>query len=243
LIDNKTMEQNLPQKHLKLTPIFITAALALLVVFLGAAYQASRRSQVAPVPSSEEVRAVQARLVAGSVIRPDSHALGSKTPVLVLTQFSDYACASCAAGWEISKRLVEQYADDPRFAFVFRQSPIEVAHKNARKAAEAAEAAAAQGKFWEMHQALFDTQDDWRGLPYPLDYFDSLAERVGVADLKRFREEVQSGRYSSVVARDKDDASRYSIKATPTFFINEERYDGQMSLADLKAAVAELLAK
>lgn len=235
------MEQNLPQKNINPAPIFIVAALALLVFFSGAIYQSTKRGAAIPPPSATEVLAVQNKLLSGNIIRPNSHVLGSDTPIIVLTQFSDYACASCAAGWEISKRLLENYKDDPRFAFVFRQSPIEAAHKNARKAAEAAEAAGAQGKFWEMHQALFDSQDEWRGLPYPLDYFDSLAEKVGVADLKRFREEVQSGRYAWVVNQDKQDAGRYDIKATPTFFLNDERYSGQMNLADMESAINSVL--
>jgi protein-disulfide isomerase len=237
------MEQNLPQKTINPAPIFVIAALALLLFFVGAAYQASKKRSVIPVPTADQVLAVQNRLVSASIIRPGSHTLGSKTPVVVLTQFSDYACASCAAGWEISKRLVEQYKDDPRFAFVFRQSPIEAAHKNARKAAEAAEAAGAQGKFWEMHQALFDTQDDWRGLPYPLDYFDSLAEKAGVADIKRFREEVQSGRYSYVIKQDKEDAARYDIIATPTFFLNEDLYEESLNLKDMSSSIDSLMGR
>jgi protein-disulfide isomerase len=235
------MEQNLPQKTIDPAPIFIVAALALLVFFVGVAYQASKKGSAIPVPTADEVLAVQNRLASAGIIRPNSHTLGSETPVVVLAQFSDYACASCAAGWEISKRLVEKYAEDPRFAFVFRQSPIEAAHKNARKAAEAAEAAAAQGKFWEMHQVLFETQNEWKDLPYPLDYFDTLAGRVGIADLARFREEVQSGRYASVVRRDKEDAQTYDIKATPTFFINETRYAGPMSLAYIQSAIEQIM--
>lgn len=174
------------------------------------------------------------------IVLPETHMLGSKTATVVLTQFSDYGCPACSAGWAISQKIIADYKNDSRFAFAFRQSPQSNLHPKASQAAEAAEAAAAQGKFWEMHQALFDHQEEWGKQILSFDFFEKYANDLGL-DGARLKLEVRNGRYASVVNTDREDAKQYSILATPAFFINDQKYEGLLSYDAIKRAVQAAL--
>jgi protein-disulfide isomerase len=163
-------------------------------------------------------------------VSDQDHVIGSSDAPLTLVEYGDFECPFCGQAYPILERIRQQLGADMRF--VYRYFPLQESHPHAEHAAEAAEAASAQGKFWEMHHALFEHQqrlDDQALEGYAL----SLA-----LDVPRFTSELASGRYASRVHEDFQTGVRSGVNGTPTFFINGMRYDGDWS--DAKNFAAEL---
>jgi protein-disulfide isomerase len=151
-------------------------------------------------------------------VTADDHAQGPATAPVTLVQYGDYECPSCGRAYPILKSVQRQLGSKLRF--VFRNMPLTDAHPHAALAAEAAESAGAQGKFWQMHDALYEHQ---RHLS--VETIRSLAENLGL-DLARFDADLEAGRFQMRVKRDFTGGIKSGVKATPTFFINGELYDG-----------------
>src|SRR5437868_4081731 len=159
------------------------------------------------------------------------HVQGPADAAVTLVEYGDYECPYCGAAYPIIKEVQARMGG--RLRFVFRNFPIATSHPHAEQAAEVAEAAAAQGRFWEMHDLLYENQkrlrdEDLRGyaekLELDLDSFDrELVEHVHAA---RVREDFMSG-------------VRSGVNGTPTFFINGVRHDGSYEVEDLLAALEE----
>lgn len=144
---------------------------------------------------------------------------------VTLLEYGDFECPFCGqAFWEL-KRLEQAVGDQVRF--VFRHFPIARAHPHARLAAEAAEAAGAQGNFWEMHDTLFSNQ-------HALELSDLLAyaDDIGL-DRPRFTRDLHEHRFAAKVRRDFIEGVRSGVNGTPTIFINGERWDGPYTAAAL----------
>jgi protein-disulfide isomerase len=146
------------------------------------------------------------------------HADGPAHAPIILVEYGDYECPFCARAYPIVKAL--RAALESQLRLVFRNFPLTQTHPHAQHAAEAAEAAAVQGRFWEMHDLLFEHQDalDDRDL---IGYAGSLG-----LDLERFVSELESGTYRRRVREDFRSGVRSGVNGTPTFFVNGERYDG-----------------
>jgi protein-disulfide isomerase len=121
--------------------------------------------------------------------------------------------------------------------YVYRQLPLGDVHPHAQTAAEAAEAAGVQGRFWEMHDLLFDHQD-----ALAIRELLRYAEELGL-DLERFRRDLRDRRFAGRVARDVESAELSGVSGTPTFFVNGQRHHGAYDLASLKAAVKQARAR
>ena len=158
-------------------------------------------------------------------VGPDDHIQGSETAPLTLVEYGDYQCPYCAAAY-VNVSLVQDQLG-PRLRFVFRNFPLTQVHPLAEIAAEAAEAAGAQGKFWEMHDALYENQPALSPV-----LIVALAQGLGL-DIERFNEDVASGRFRERVKRDFMGGVRSGVAGTPTFFINGERYEGGWDEASL----------
>jgi protein-disulfide isomerase len=126
------------------------------------------------------------------------------------------------------RELLAEFGD---IRYVWRHLPLSDVHPNAQLAAEATEAAAAQGAFWEMHDRLLDHQDALRP-PQLLAH----AEELGL-DVERFRDDLHRHRWAPRIEEDVDSADLSGVTGTPTFFINERKHDGAYDLAALTAAV------
>ena len=124
-----------------------------------------------------------------------------------------------------------------KLRFVFRNMPLSEIHPNAELAAEAAEAAAAQGKFWEMHDALYEHQDELGP-----DLVMTLAKRLRL-DMSRFEEDLVSRRFRNRVKRDFMGGVRSGVNGTPTFFIDGVRYDGTLDEQSLEAVLRQIIAQ
>jgi protein-disulfide isomerase len=166
-------------------------------------------------------------------IGSDEHVRGPEGAKLTLIEYGDFQCPYCARAHAALDELGEELGD---IRLVFRHLPLADKHPLAEPAAEAAEAAASQGKFWEMHDLLFEQQ---RQVTDPQDLV-VLAERLDL-DLERFRAEVQSGRHRPRVQADLARGHGDGATGTPTFFINGVRYRGDSDRASLEAALREAL--
>ena len=161
------------------------------------------------------------------------HIRGNREAPVILVEYGDYECPACGLAHGVLPRLLAQ--SQGRIALVFRNFPLSALHPHAEGAAEAAEAAGVQGRFWEMHDMLFQNQD-------ALDV-ESLIEYAGALalDLVRFADDLDSRRFAARVREDLLSGVRSGVSATPTFFINGQRHDG--GLQALGGALAAAMPK
>src|SRR5713226_9124654 len=159
------------------------------------------------------------------------HIQGPDAAPVTLVEYGDYECPYCGAAYPVLKEIQAQMGDGLRF--VFRNFPITTSHPHAEKAAEAAEAASAQGRFWEMHDHLYEHQEQLTG-----EHLHAYAQGLGL-DLKRFDQDLADNVYAPRVREDFMSGVRSGVIGPPTFihFINGVRYDGSHDLDSLLAAV------
>ncbi len=167
---------------------------------------------------------------------------GDSAAKLWVVMVSDFQCPYCRQ-WhdEVFATVVRDYVEQGKIRIAYLNFPLS-GHGNAMPAAEAAMCAAVQGRFWEMHDAIFRTQSHWAALSDPKAVFDSLALGVGVA-AQPYRACVQSGATRAMIAADEQRASAAGVKATPTFFIGAEMIEGAVPLADFRSALDNALGK
>ena len=164
-----------------------------------------------------------------SEVEPDrDHIRGPEGAPVTLVEYGDFECPYCGQAEPVVRRLLADFGD---VRYVWRHLPLTDVHPGAQLAAEASEAAAGQGTFWEMHDLLFQHQDDLR--PVSLVRY---ATELGL-DVDRFRDELRKHAWSSRVAEDVDSADLSGVSGTPTFFINGRRHHGAYDIATLSAAV------
>ena len=150
---------------------------------------------------------------------------------MTLVEYGDYECPYCGQAFPIVKRLQERLGDQVRF--VFRNFPLSQMHPHAEHAAEAAELAAAQGKFWEMHDALYEHQkalDD--------QHLQEHAKAVGL-DLGVFEDALAQHTAAPRVREDFLSGVRSGVNGTPTFFINGLRHDDSYDFETMLAAIEQ----
>lgn len=173
------------------------------------------------------------------LVRENSHTEGDKDAKVTLVEFGDFQCPACGASHPIVKQIVNEYKG--KVKFVYRNFPLSM-HKNAKVAAYAAEAAGAQGKFFEMHDALFNEQKEWSESKDPMEHFKKYAKNIGVEDLERFEKEITDKKYENIIKKDLDDGNVAGVTATPTFFINGVIHSGGMPYDQFKKTIDEALA-
>jgi protein-disulfide isomerase len=159
------------------------------------------------------------------------HAQGSPTAAVVLVEYGDYECPYCRAAEPIVEELQRVLGDQLRF--VFRHFPLTPVHPHAQRAAEAAEAAGTQGKFFEMHKRLFEQQEAL-GDEDLIRYADDLG-----LDAARFRDELDGRVHASRVRDDFRSGIASGARGTPTFYLDGVRYDGQVGLRQFLAAIQD----
>ncbi len=164
-------------------------------------------------------------------VGPEDHAQGSPDAPVTLVEYGDYQCPYCGAAYPVVKAIQAALGADLRF--VFRNFPLSQMHEHAMQAAEAAEAAGGQGegKFWEMHDRLYENQNRL-GPPDLVSY----AGVVGL-DVSRFERDLKAGTFHTRVTHDFRGGVRSGVNGTPTFFINGVRYDGEFDVHALTAAI------
>jgi protein-disulfide isomerase len=146
------------------------------------------------------------------------HVLGPETAPLTLPEYGDYECPFCGRAHPSVKQVLRTLGDE--LAFAYRHFPLSQIHPHARQAAEAAEAAGAQGRFWQYHDLLFENQDrlDMRDLV-------AYAQALGL-DLERFVADLEAHTHAPRVREDFLSGVRSGVNGTPTFFVNGVRHNG-----------------
>ncbi|MFZ2593432.1 MAG: thioredoxin domain-containing protein [Minisyncoccia bacterium] len=185
---------------------------AALLVFIGAYFLTNKKS----VPQALTAEQEQALMVA-----KDDYVVGPADSKVVLVEYSDFECPACAAFHPVVKELIAKH---PEMKFVARYFPLQ-GHMNGMASALATEAAGKQGKFWEMHDKLFETQKEWGGknVADPA-YFEGVANTLGL-DMERFAMDVASPETKARVQRDYDGGITAGVRGTPTFFLNGKPLD------------------
>jgi protein-disulfide isomerase len=140
---------------------------------------------------------------------------GPNAPV-TLEEFSDFECPACRGLDPGLRSISRDYGE--RVRWVFRNFPLSM-HKYSFIAARAAEAAGVQGKFWQMHDMLYDHQDDWKDAPEPRDLFNSYAAQIGL-DVEKFKADLNRQDLADRIKQDYDRGISLNVKGTPTIFIN-----------------------
>jgi Na+/H+ antiporter NhaA len=156
------------------------------------------------------------------------HLRGPAQAPVTLVEYGDFECPYCGKAEPVVRELLSDFGD---VRYVWRHLPLSDVHTNAELAAEASEAAAAQGRFWEMHDQLLDHQGELR----PRD-LRAYAERSGL-DLERFDDDLRRHVQAPRVEEDVDSADISGVTGTPTFFVNGRRHDGAYDIETLSAAV------
>ncbi|WP_276480464.1 DsbA family protein [Paraflavitalea pollutisoli] len=151
-------------------------------------------------------------------IGPQDHVYGNENAVIELVEYGDYQCPYCGRAYPIIKNIQEQLGSALRFGF--RNFPLSKVHPNAFDAAVAAEAAALQGKFWEMHDIIFENQHSLE-----LGNIVQLARSIGL-NTDRFKEDLQLPAVIGKVKSDFESGVRSGVNRTPSFFINGNLYTG-----------------
>ncbi len=172
---------------------------------------------------------------AGKLVRDDSYKQGTSSKVTIV-EFGDYQCPACGNAYPNLKKVVAENKDS--VTFVFRNYPLPM-HKNAKAAAEAAEAAGAQGKYWEMHDMLYDNQTAWQSSGTPSIMFADYATKIGL-DVDKFRGYLNANDGAARIKVDQDDGDALKVSSTPTIYVNGKQV-ADYSYDSLAAAVSDAL--
>lgn len=157
------------------------------------------------------------------------HVLGDAAAPLHLVEYGDYECPDCGRAYPMLKELQQRFGN--QLLFVFRHFPLYTIHHHASIAAQAAEAAGAQGQFWKMHDLLYEHQDSL----VPLD-LEHHAIKLGL-DVYAFNAALSTGRFIRRVESDFDSGRHSGVRGTPTLFINGLRYSGAIAVDAISAAL------
>ncbi len=157
------------------------------------------------------------------------HIQGPADAAVTLVQYGDYECPYCGEAYPIVKEVQARMGE--RLRFVFRNFPITTSHPHAERAAEAAEAAANQGKFWQMHDLLYENQRDLRDQA-----LRAYAEQLGL-EVELFDREIAEHVHAERVHEDFMSGVRSGVNGTPTFYINGARHDDSYEMETLLAAL------
>ena len=169
-----------------------------------------------------------------------SYLSASTSAKVTFVEFGDYECPACGTYAPFIKQLLTDFPGQVNF--VFRNYPLSQ-HTNAPISSYAAEAAGLQGKFWQMHDKLYETQNDWSSASDPESVFITYAQSLGL-DVNRFKADIASSTVKNKVQSDTNDGNTVALTETPTFYINGVKVENLTgSYSDLKSLVSAQLNK
>lgn len=161
---------------------------------------------------------------------------GAPTATVELVEYSDFQCPACGFYYPWVKQLQAKFASQLKFAY--RYFPLSSIHKDAQLSAEAAEAAGQQGKFWEMHDKLFDNQAVWSESDSAESIFSGYAKDLGL-NITKFATDLKSDATSARVAADYDNGTSIGVNHTPTFFLNGKEIQNPTSYANFEELISQ----
>jgi protein-disulfide isomerase len=217
-------EESCSRKHQWL---WLGAIIAVILVIFGMVKLASK------TPLEDEGRGDSSVLV----LEQNDWFKGNREASVKLIEYSDLQCPACLYYYPFVKRLAEEYKDD--LAVIYRHFPLKQ-HKNGEKAAFAAEAAGRQGKFWEMHDLLFENQSSWGPLGDTSEEFEKYAQKTGL-NIDQYKSDFDSDVVEDAVAEDIASGNAAAVNATPTFFINGNKIKNPQNYEDFKQIIENAL--
>ena len=205
---------------------FIASIAAIIGLLFGYYFYAMSTGQVTETPT--EV-----------VISKTDHVRGAVDGTVTLVEFGDFQCPACGVYEPIVRQVL---ADNKKvLKFSFRQFPLFQIHQNALLAAKATEAAALQGKFWEMHDMLYDKQEEWSGALNAREFFVTYANILDM-DSKKFLVDIESKTVNDKILAEVKEGEHLDVQGTPTFFLNGKKIDNPKDLASFNALIKEAAA-
>jgi protein-disulfide isomerase len=170
----------------------------------------------------------------------DGNYLGPKDSKVTVVEFGDYQCPACAKYHPVLKNeILPQY--DGKIKFVFLNYPLPI-HKNGQAASQAAEAAGLQGKFWQMHDLLYEKQAEWEKEKDPTKKFEEYAKQIGI-DINQYQQDYASQKVADIINNQAALGDAFNIPGTPTFFVNGVQVNNKNGSDDLKQAIEKALAQ
>lgn len=156
------------------------------------------------------------------------HVFGPSNQKVVLIEYGDYQCPACGAMYQTVKDITTTYKD--KLTFIFRNFPLTNIHPNALSAAAAAEAAGLQGKYYEMHDKLYEMQSNWSdaSISNRSTLFEQYAQSVGL-NIDQYRQALSSADITTKISRDQATARTFNTDATPTFILNGQKMSNDVS--------------
>jgi protein-disulfide isomerase len=200
-------------------PFIIILLVALAAVAGGKAIYRTKKAELAaaaaiiPRPAPVEGEAVELGAKPPHVLGQEENAK------VIIEEFGDYQCPPCRGTAETLDKLQQEY--NGKLVIVFRQFPLAM-HQHAMAAASAAEAAGAQGRFWEMHHLLYENQAEWSAATDPQPIFDSYAEKLHLV-MMQFKSDLASESTKARILADQTRGKSLGVTGTPTLFLNDER--------------------
>lgn len=172
------------------------------------------------------------------VIHPLDYVKGSASSSVILMEYSDFQCPACRAYYPVVREIVAEFGD--RVTLVYRSFPLVSIHANAEFAARAAEAARKQGKFWEMHDLLFEKQNEWANVADVMPMFESYAKLIGISP-DQFKTDFLSKEVKDFVRAQRLHAVKAGLGGTPSFFLNGKQIVNPNSADEFKQIIRNAL--
>lgn len=216
----------------------ILSKLVVVILVVGLAFLAWKF--ITKTETTSQDTPVTADITEGSKVTNSDIVAGNPQAQVVFVEYGDYQCPACGAYYPVIKQLKEEYKD--KVAFVHRDFPLRSIHKHAQIAAQAAFAAGQQGKFWEMHDKLYETQDSWSVVRDPRSDFEKFASELSL-DIDKFKSDLNSDSARNFVNNSYNSAVAMGLNSTPSFILNGKLLDNPRGYEPLKALVEEELAK
>jgi protein-disulfide isomerase len=208
------------------TPIIATIAVTL-IILLGGVFALSGKGG-----DTSSATKVDPKVLIGKT----SFQTNPKAKVTIV-EFGDFQCPACGYTHTTTKQILKEYGT--KINYVFRHFPLPQ-HEKALISAETAEAAGAQGKFFEMSDLLYENQSEWASSKNPMDEFIKYAKKLKL-DTNKFQSSVENNKFSDKINADLSDGAKLNINSTPTFFINGEKMEEAATFANFKTRIDTLL--
>lgn len=160
--------------------------------------------------------------------------------VVNLTEYGDFQCPACGSYYPIVKQVKEKYKD--QITFQFKNFPLVAIHPNAMAGHRAAEAAALQGKFWEMHDMLYEQQQSWSSSNNPAEIFRGYAETIGL-DMTQYDTDVSSREVNTAIQEDIKEGEALNVQGTPGFVLDGQLIENPKSIEEFDQLIEDAIAK
>jgi protein-disulfide isomerase len=212
---------------------FILVLLGTFILLFGGIFLFSKNSSTPSTKTVSSALLVPEAAYQTSGLQNGTYLPASSSAKVTLVEFGDYECPACVVYTPFIKQLLSEFAG--QMNYVFRNYPLPQ-HKNAPISSYAVEAAGLQGKYWEMHEKVFLTQDDWANLTDPTDMFVGFAKDLGM-DTDKFISDLASDEVKNKVKNDTSDGNAVGLTETPTFYINGQKVALTGSFDQLKSLI------